>query len=668
MSEPNEISPSDPPPLQSDGWLRGLDLEQQTECIEVIAQGATPGLAYYVLLILSTLIAGYGLLANSTATVIGAMLVAPLMGPILGLAMGTVLGDTKMFRHSLLAEISGVVLVVLTGAMVALIAGVDHIDFLASEIANRTRPTLYDMAIGLAAGLAGAFCLIQPGLRSSVAGVAIAVALVPPLTVTGITSAGWLHGYVPARDAFGSFMLFLANFLTIEMAAGILFYLAGFRTRRLESGGRFRWAIVVQVVLLLSTAAFLSGQLRILVRERIVSALSRQALQSSLRDIPGADLDDLVAQIRDDTVQVRAVVGSRTEIIPEQVASMQNRVSEALSSRFPNLEVRLVVRTVSSTFASATGFLFEPQDVPPSPEQIRSQLLEQNLRALLTKYPGVELSGFRPIRVEELGDSEPAEEVTGKVWPLEVTLRSPYDFHPRLVTELENRLSGALVASEAFDGAPVRLLVRTVPVATANAGGMVTIAPPGSETVVENRLLNQLLTTALEPLQQQAVLVTSRPLEPTSPDQEHYLARLRLRGPALLDEANAQRLRQQVEQAYEVQTGRQLALQLEIDSELARQLSVTAEPTATPPTTVETWLPRLVPLAARIGGRVEASSLKVETRPTAVSLEAVVLTPKPLTHSQVVAWQRELKSTQPQLKTLRLRVDNRQGQILTVER
>jgi hypothetical protein len=362
------------------------------------------------------------------------------------------------------------------------------------------------------------------------------------------------------------------------------------------------------------------------------------------------------------------VVGSRTEIIPEQVASMQNRVSEALSSRFPNLEVRLVVRTVSSTFASATGFLFEPQDVPPSPEQIRSQLLEQNLRALLTKYPGVELSGFRPIRVEELGDSEPAEEVTGKVWPLEVTLRSPYDFHPRLVTELENRLSGALVASEAFDGAPVRLLVRTVPVATANAGGMVTIAPPGSETVVENRLLNQLLTTALEPLQQQAVLVTSRPLEPTSPDQEHYLARLRLRGPALLDEANAQRLRQQVEQAYEVQTGRQLALQLEIDSELARQLSVTAEPTATPPTTVETWLPRLVPLAARIGGRVEASSLKVETSPTAVSLEAVVLTPKPLTHSQVVAWQRELKSTQPQLKTLRLRVDNRQGQILTVER
>ena len=560
--------------------------EQRAECVEHIRQGATPGPAYYILIVLSSLIAAYGLLSNSTATVIGAMLVAPLMGPILGLAMGTVLGEARMFRHSLIAELSGVVLVIATGAAVAQFVGVDHIDFAASEIAGRIRPTLYDMAIGLAAGLAGSFCLIHPGLRSSVAGVAIAVALVPPLTVTGITTAGWLHGLVPWRSAFGSFMLFLANFLTIELAAGVLFYVAGFRALRPEEGGGFRRSIVLQLLLLLSTAAFLSGQLANLVRERIGMTLSRQALQTALAEIPGAGLDDLEVQLRPGALEVRAVVGSRAEITPAQVATMQKGISEALGRRYPGLEVGLVVRTISSTYASPTGFLFEPQGAPPSPEQARSQQLERALRSVLAEYPGVELNGFRPVSSPTAADPSDQRSGVEKTWLVEVTLSSPYDFHGRLVAELEKRLGESLASSELFAGAPIKLMVRTVPVSTANAFGTVSISAPGADVPAENQDLDRILTDALQPLGQQVVLLNSRPVRTGASGRAHYVARVRVRGPSLLDETQARRLRDEVQQTYRQQTGQSLDLDLEIDSELARQISIAAEvegsPTPTP--------------------------------------------------------------------------------------
>ena len=138
---PSEFSPVVARPWHPEWWIRDFGTEQRADCVERIKAGAIPDASYYVLIILSTLIASYGLLSNSTATVIGAMIVAPLMGPILGLAMGTVLGDTRMFRRSLTAEVSGVLLVVLTGILVAQVVGVSQIDFAASEIAHLPTPS-----------------------------------------------------------------------------------------------------------------------------------------------------------------------------------------------------------------------------------------------------------------------------------------------------------------------------------------------------------------------------------------------------------------------------------------------------------------------------------------------------------------------------------------------
>lgn len=714
-------------PWHPQWWFRGLGSNERLDCLERIGSGATPGPSYYVLLILSTLIAAYGLLSNSTATVIGAMIVAPLMGPIVGLAMGTVLGDARMFRRSLVAEVTGVLLVILAGILVAEVAGVAQIDFSASEIAGRTRPTLYDIAIGLAAGLAGSFCLVHPGLQASVAGVAIAVALVPPLTVTGITAAGWMHSQLPFRPVFGSFMLFFANFLTIELAAGVLFYFAGFRVPRKDLNQKaIRHAIGIQAILLLGTGLFLYNQLSGLIRERTGLATSRKVLQASLNDIPGSDLDSLKAELQKNTLEVMAVVGSRTEITPSTVADMEAALKAAIDEELRGVTVHLVVRTVSSTYASAKSFLYEPKGTPPSPEQIRQQLLETALRDVLKTYPDVELGGFRPIKstvadpgtveasptpqgvsspvgnttdgatpsptkVEEnpqqsasptpdssptpKGDSlllkKPPVADSASTWPLEVTLVSPYEFTPRLVTELEQKLNDALSSAPEFATKKVALRVRTVSVKSATSSDLLTILAPGSQKNEGNQELKALLMNEASKLPNQEVVdIALRPSDDPLSDLD-FSATVRTRGPSLLSDAEVRRLHDDVVEAYRAISSETVSLDLAVESDLGRVIRYTPGapiPEATPiefgVNALKNEFGDLVRRSAQ--GSVLPESVRISGGKTGknVTLEATVVTPKLLTNLEILDWQKTLKKFHPEIESLELRIDNRLGQVL----
>ncbi len=652
-----------PKPWHPEWWIPGFGAEQRVECIERIESGATPDASYYVLIVLSTLIASYGLLSNSTATVIGAMIVAPLMGPILGLAMGTVLGDTRMFRRSLIAEISGVILVVAAGILVAKFVGIAQIDFTASEIANRTRPTLFDLAIGFAAGLAGAFCLVHPGLQASVAGVAIAVALVPPLSVTGLTTAGWLAGELSWRPAFGSFMLFLANFLTIELAAGLLFAAMGFRFKRLDKeNGAFRRSIAVQLLLLLATSVFLSGQLAILVRERIGLNASRHAIRAALLKIPGADLDDLRVELQRSSLNVKAVVGSRTELTPTQVAEIQARVQEEIRERLEEVDVNLVVRTVRSTYASASSFLYEPQDASPSPEQLRSQQLEQALRTVLTQYPGIELSGFEPLTSSRIPDSKETPTFSGKEWLVEVTLRSPYSFTPALVAEFQDRLSLALRDSEAFESKTLRLVVRTIAVSTATASGTVTISAPTSSEEEETEYLDSLLSqTANSLLPQKLLQVSTRRGDSTDTESKsQYSAKLDFEGETLVTQEQAQHLRKEVESVFQQRWGRALSLKLDLNSRLARNLAVdSGEASGSADAKL---VEELVALAKAERVQMDRSSIAVSSLPNGgVRVEAIGYSDKLLPNSTVLNWQKQLKNKHSDIPSLELSLESRVG-------
>ena len=176
---------------------------------------AEPSFNYYVMLLLSGVIAALGLLAGSTAAIIGAMIVAPLMGPIVGMAFAITMGNRRLLKRAGLSVLTGAALTILTAYSICQIVGISTLN---PEILERTRPTLIDLAIGLAAGAAGSFAKTRREVADALPGVAIAVALVPPLSVIGI---GLAFG---SREVFvGSTLLFLTNLAGIILSGGLIF-------------------------------------------------------------------------------------------------------------------------------------------------------------------------------------------------------------------------------------------------------------------------------------------------------------------------------------------------------------------------------------------------------------------------------------------------------------
>lgn len=179
--------------------------------------------AFWTMLVLSGVIATAGVVADSTATVIGAMIIAPLATPIMGLALGIVKGSGRMVRGSALFVLGGVVVVVGIGALTALLIP-DTTDLLAnSQISGRTSPTLTDLVAAIATGLAGAVGLSRRDVADIMPGVAIAISLVPPLAVVGICLGQGALGL-----SLGAFVLFASNLVAMVIAGSIVFTAAGY--------------------------------------------------------------------------------------------------------------------------------------------------------------------------------------------------------------------------------------------------------------------------------------------------------------------------------------------------------------------------------------------------------------------------------------------------------
>jgi uncharacterized hydrophobic protein (TIGR00271 family) len=208
---------------------------------------------FVVLIVLSTTIAAFGLIASSAAVVIGAMLVAPLMTPILALAASLTHLQTRRFMGSLLVVAAGTGMAIAVGWLVSAVAsGTLTEDHLSSELLARTTPNLLDLGIAVAAGLAAGYVLTHKGAGSSLPGVAIAVALVPPLATVGITLE------LGAQEkAVGALLLYGTNLIAIVLSASIVMVVTGFVPDRIRKLGRGRisinllpWAIALLLVAL----------------------------------------------------------------------------------------------------------------------------------------------------------------------------------------------------------------------------------------------------------------------------------------------------------------------------------------------------------------------------------------------------------------------------------
>lgn len=392
-----------------------IPFAEQAEIESLVRAAAGLGFSYLILLILSTLIATFGLISNSTATVIGAMIVAPLMGPILGIALSLVQGDLPGFRRALTAEAVGVLVVLVNAVAISKFLGTAHIDLSQSEIVARTHPTLLDLAIGFAAGLAGAFATVNRKISGSIAGVAIAVALVPPLCVSGLCL-----GAGQSRSGLGAFVLFLANFLTIQLAAVIVFSLAGLgHWENLRRERQLLRAFLLNLLLLTGTGVFLTRQLTNLVAERRAEQITRRVITQEFSHLAGARVDNLNVRLVQQHLEVELLARAPEEVGVAVARNLQKQLQQSVG--YP---VQLRIGTARASYVTPEGHLFLPEKTGPTPRELLEGDVQRALAAAVQDFPGVELTNLRMLNE------------AGNRWF--VLLRSPYLFDAQLVTRLKN--------------------------------------------------------------------------------------------------------------------------------------------------------------------------------------------------------------------------------------
>jgi len=201
-------------------------LQTQTEAR--LKEHTSPSLDFFILIGLSSAIVSLGLLLDNTSVIIGGMVVAPLLTPIFGLSLRIILFRPLGMMSSLisifLGSLCAIVLAMFVGYLVLLIEGKDLL--LTSEILYRAAPNLLFFLVAFFSGLAGAYAYVKPEVLSSVTGIAISVALVPPLAVTGLGIA--MNELSISTE---SFILFLLNFVGICLGSIFMFLILGFGTK-----------------------------------------------------------------------------------------------------------------------------------------------------------------------------------------------------------------------------------------------------------------------------------------------------------------------------------------------------------------------------------------------------------------------------------------------------
>ncbi len=331
--------------------IRRSEAQRSTTRAAVTAGSALTG-SFLAMNAAATLIAGFGLLENSEAVIIGAMLIAMLFGPIVGIALGLAEGNLRLLARSLLSEIAGAAWVLTIGFVVGVVTrGLS----MGTEILSRTSPNILDLLIGLVGGIAGGFTYVSINLPGVVVGVAIATALVPPLTSCGILLAHHLPGL-----AAGAFLLFLANLTAIAIGAMLVFWIAGHRPPAAGQTQRVLVPRVISLALLAVLAVYFTITFRRTVAQSLLENGIRKTVSGGVATIPGARLVGVTLGPGHGGNIAWVVVRAPQVIAPDQVARLNDLVDRATGSA-----VDLHVRTVITAETTREGYVHKP-DVSPT--------------------------------------------------------------------------------------------------------------------------------------------------------------------------------------------------------------------------------------------------------------------------------------------------------------
>jgi len=298
--------------------------DEQLEVYKRVRRDARPDTDFFVMMGLAAIIATYGLLQGSTAVIIGAMLVAPLFTPILANSLAIVLGDIRLLRLAVEAAVKGIVLAIGLAVVLTVLTPLRTVTV---EISSRTSPNLFDLAVALASGAAGAYAVARKDVATALPGVAIAAALVPPLCVIGIGIA-----LTDSNVTWGGTLLFTTNLIAITLAGSVTLLLLGFRpAANPERTARLRLGLVASLVLLTAISVPLALVFVDSVRSSRTSRTISRTLDAQIAHLDGATLVDFTFDQSRGGVQLTVTVNASKAIEDTFARDLQQALDQALN-------------------------------------------------------------------------------------------------------------------------------------------------------------------------------------------------------------------------------------------------------------------------------------------------------------------------------------------------
>jgi len=276
---------------------------------------ARPTANFLFLMILSTMLATLGLFLNSAPVVIGAMLIAPLMGPLVSLAMGLLRNNPKLMRDALQVFLIGTGFTLAVAAITTLLLPYEQAT---DEIRARLQPNLLDLGVAIVSGIAAAYAHAKENLQKNLAGVAIAVALVPPACVIGI-GLGWLDWDIIS----GAGLLFLTNLVGIVLAGMLTFLSLGF-------------APVITVTRSLGFSLLLAALISVPLYHTLKNTVLYQRMEKSIStetyqvNNKSVRLSNVVVSPEDDNIKIMAQLHSTESIETDDIATLRDTISNQL--------------------------------------------------------------------------------------------------------------------------------------------------------------------------------------------------------------------------------------------------------------------------------------------------------------------------------------------------
>ncbi|URR35895.1 DUF389 domain-containing protein [Thermosynechococcus sp. HN-54] len=303
--------------------------ESLNQLIQILYAESCLSVPYIILIISSCAIATFGLLSNSAAVIIGAMVIAPLMLPIRGLALAALIGEFKMFREAATALIVGTLMAIGMSWTIGVMVG---LEVYGSEIMARSQPNLLDLGIAVAAGAVSAYAVAEPRVSNTLAGTAIAVALMPPVCTVGLGIA-----QLNTSLSVGATLLYLTNLLGITLACMVVFVIVGYiplhqGRRPLTIAAALTGLLVIPLAISFSR---LIEQARL--QQQVREALTRGTLTFQRLDLLGMETNWV-----SNPPVIRVNVRAREPVTPKQVALMEEFIQQQMNRPF-----RLVLQVSS---------------------------------------------------------------------------------------------------------------------------------------------------------------------------------------------------------------------------------------------------------------------------------------------------------------------------------